>query len=235
MRPAHQDVDPVGVQLGEQAAVVGDGQHAEAVLVGGLLDPAAAGAQGVDVEAGVQLVEDGDLGQEDAELEGLVALLLAAGQVDVEGPGQEALVEADALGLDHHALPHVGGVAAGGGDRGREEVLQRHAGDLGRVLHGQEQPGLGPLPRGHGQDVLAVHGHRAARDLVARATHDHVGQGGLARPVGAHDGVDLAALHGQVEAAQDRLAVDAGLEARDHQLAHEEPPRARRRRRPGTG
>src|SRR5690606_37018244 len=91
-----------------------------------------------------------------------------------------------------------------------------------RVLHGQEQPGLGPLPRRHGQDVLAVHRHRAPRDLVAGTAHDHVGQGGLAGPVGAHDGVHLAALHGEVDAGEDRLAVDAGLEAGDHELAHVE-------------
>ena len=38
-------------------------------------------------------------GAEHAELQRLVALLLAARQVDVERPVEEALVEADALGL----------------------------------------------------------------------------------------------------------------------------------------
>ena len=64
MRPLHEDVHAVGAQLVQQAVVVGDGQHAEAVLVRRRLDAAGAGAQGVDVEAGVELVEDGDRGCE---------------------------------------------------------------------------------------------------------------------------------------------------------------------------
>ena len=80
-----EHVHLVGAQLVEQPAVVGDGEHAEPVS-----SVAASmrrdSAQGVDVEARVELVEDGDRGLEHAELQGLVALLLAAGEVDVEGP-----------------------------------------------------------------------------------------------------------------------------------------------------
>ena len=79
-------------------------------------------------------------------------------------------------------------------------------GHLDRVLHGQEQPGLGPLPRRQGQQVLAVEGDPAADHLVAGPAHQHVGQRALARAVGAHHGVDLAAAHLEVDAAQDLLA-----------------------------
>ena len=78
---------------------MGDGQHPETPLAGRLLDPAADDPQRVDVEPGVELVEDGDGGLEHAQLQRLVALLLAARQVDVERAVQEPLVEADALGL----------------------------------------------------------------------------------------------------------------------------------------
>ena len=74
---------------------MGDRQHAEVVLVGQRLDPPGAVAQGVDVEAGVELVEDGDLRLQHGQLQRLVALLLAAGQVDVERPVQQRCVEAD--------------------------------------------------------------------------------------------------------------------------------------------
>ena len=107
MRPARQHVDDVGLQLVEQAAVVGDGQHAEAVVVRQRLDAPGHGPQGVDVEAGVDLVEHGELGVQHRQLQRLVALALAAGQVDVEGPGEEALVEADAARLGRHQLAHL--------------------------------------------------------------------------------------------------------------------------------
>ena len=78
------------------------------------LDPAGAGAQRVDVEAGVELVEDGDARLEHRELQRLVALLLAARQVDVERPVEEALVEADARRLgDAARLEPVGRVGPG--------------------------------------------------------------------------------------------------------------------------
>ena len=65
------------------------------MLVGQRLDPLGAVAQGVDVEAGVELVEDGDLGLQHGQLQRLVALLLAAGEVDVERRSQQRRVEAD--------------------------------------------------------------------------------------------------------------------------------------------
>ncbi len=68
----------VGVELFEQPVVVGDGDHAEPGLLGGCLDPTGAITKGVDVEAGVELVEDGEARLQHGELQGLVALLLAA-------------------------------------------------------------------------------------------------------------------------------------------------------------
>ena len=95
----NEDVHLVRVQLVEQPHVVGDREHAEVLLLGGRLDPSRGSAEGVDVESGVELVEDRDRWLEDGELDGLVALLLAAGQVDVQRTDQETLVEPDALGL----------------------------------------------------------------------------------------------------------------------------------------
>ena len=90
-----------GLSSFEQPAVVRDREHAERVVgvVREILDPPRAVAQRVDVEAGVELVEDRDLRLEHGELQRLVALLLATRQVDVERAVQEPLLEADALGL----------------------------------------------------------------------------------------------------------------------------------------
>ena len=137
---AHQDVHTVGTQLGEQPVVVGDGQHAEPGVVAvdrlrGRLDAAGAGAQGVDVEAGVELVEDRDLRRQHGELQRLVALLLAAREVDVERPVEQALLEADALGLGEQRVVEPVDRRATGGERLAQHGVDGDAGDLGRVLH----------------------------------------------------------------------------------------------------
>jgi hypothetical protein len=119
-------VHHIGLELGEQAVVVRDRQHPEAVVVGGLLDAAGAGPQGVDVEAGVGLVEDGELRTQDRQLQGLVPLLLPARQVDVEGPVAESLVEPDALGL---------------GDGGPEAVETHCRGKLWASTSSTDTPG----------------------------------------------------------------------------------------------
>ncbi len=103
---------------------------------------------------------------------------------------------------------------------GGQGVVQRHARHLGGVLHGQEQAGLGPLPRRHPEQLDAVEGDRTPGDVVAGPAHDHVGQRRLARPVRPHDGVDLAAGHRQVDAPQDVLTADSGPKAGHLKHAH---------------
>ena len=175
---------------------MGDGQHAERSaspsVVAHRLDAPGAVAQGVDVEAGVELVEDGDPRAQHGELQRLVALLLAAGQVDVERPVEEALVEADPAGLGAQQRVEPVGRPAAAGQRLGEHVVERHAGHLGRVLHHEVQAGDGPLPRRQGQHVDAVEGDDPPMHLVAGLAHDDAGQRGLAGAVRAHHGVHLA-------------------------------------------
>jgi phosphoglycolate phosphatase-like HAD superfamily hydrolase len=68
---------------------VRDGEHTQVALLGHGLDALRDVAQGVDVEAGVDLVEDGELGFEHGELERLGPLLLASGELDVDAPLEE--------------------------------------------------------------------------------------------------------------------------------------------------
>ena len=78
-----QHVDDVGLDVVEQALVVGDEQHAQ-VRAELRVDALGDDAQGVDVEARVGLVEDRELGLEDGHLEHLQALLLAAREALVD-------------------------------------------------------------------------------------------------------------------------------------------------------
>src|SRR5690606_13480241 len=149
-----------------------------------------------------------------------VPLLLAAGEVDVEGTGQETLVEPDPAGLGDHALTDLALGPTSGGERLDEHVLEAHPGHLGRVLHREVEAGAGPLPRRQGEEVLAVAGHGPAEDLVAGPAGDDVGEGRLAGPVGTHDRVDLAAADDEVDPVEDLLAGDGGSQAFDAQLAH---------------
>ena len=100
---AHEDVHAVGAQLREQPVVVGDRQHAEAGLVA-VGSVAASMRRAQARRASMSRPESSSSrmairGSQHGQLQRLVALLLAAGQVDVERPVEQALLEPDPLGL----------------------------------------------------------------------------------------------------------------------------------------
>jgi len=67
----------------------------------------------------------------------------------------------------------------------------------------------------HGKQVLALEFNLAAGDGVPGMPHQRVGEGALARPVGAKDGVDFALVDGQVDAVNDLAAVDIDVQVTD--------------------
>ena len=94
--------------------------------------------------------------------------------------------------IDEPQLEHRQVDALAGGQRLAQEVEDRDAGDLLGVLEGQEHAGLAPHVGGPVGDVVALEADPAAGDLVLGAAEQGAGQRGLAGPVGAHEGVDLA-------------------------------------------
>ena len=200
---------------------MGDGQDAEGGALGpDLLDAPGHDLQGVDVEAGVGLVEDGQLGLEDGHLQDLVALLLAAGEPLVEVAVGEGRVHVEALHPlhDREAQLQDGQVDALAGRQGlAQEVDDRHPGDGHGVLEGQEDAGLAPDVGAPGGDVVALVEDAALGHLVLGAAEQDVGQGGLARPVGAHQGMDFAGRDLEVEAPQDLRAGRGHMEILDRQ------------------
>ena len=123
-----QDVDVVGRDVVEQALVVRDEEHPE---VGAELGVDALGddAQGIDVEARVGLVEDGELGLQDGHLEHLEALLLAAREALVDVAAGERVVQPEERHLLAHEraeLAHAD--AAPGGVRGVDARRRRRRG-----------------------------------------------------------------------------------------------------------
>jgi ABC-type branched-subunit amino acid transport system ATPase component len=81
--------------------------------------------------------------------------------------------------------------------RGAHEGHHRHARNLDRILEGQEQPGRRARCRLQRQNGRADQRRAAARDRIAFAAGQHIGERGLARAVRAHDGVHFAGGNGQ--------------------------------------
>ena len=178
--------------------------------------------QGVDVEAGVGLVEDREARSEEHHLEDLVALLLAAREALVEGPAQQPLVHVHELDLLAHELHEVDRVellvAARPPhrvDRRLHEVRVVDPRDLHRVLEREEEPALGALLGLEGEKVLAFVSDPPGRHLVAFAAGEHVAQAALARAVRPHDRVHLAGPDHEVHPVEDRIAVHGDVETGD--------------------
>ena len=208
----------VGLDVVEQALVVGDDDGG---VVGRLelVDASGHDAQGVDVEAGVGLVEDAEPGLEHCHLEDFVALLLSAGETLVDGAGGELVAEVDDGALLAHELEELGGghrlqsqVLALGIDSGAHEVDHAHAGNLDGILESEEEAEVAAFLGGQVEQVVAHEGGLAPFYLIGRVAGQHHRQGGLAGAVGAHDGMHLAGLDFQVDAAQYLFAANGGAQ-----------------------
>jgi len=211
-------VHEVGDDVVEQPLVVSDHQEG-AVGTAQRIDSVGDDLEGVDVEAGVGLVEDREGRLEDRHLEDLVALLLAAGEAIVDRPFEQRFVEPDELHPLAHQREEVHGVelrlAAVGADRvegGAQEVGIAHPGDFDRVLEGQEQPLARPLLGVELEEIAAAVVDLARGDLVPLAARERLGERALAGPVRTHDRVDLAGADAQVDPVQDLLALDRDVQ-----------------------
>jgi len=82
-------------------------------------------------------------------------------------------------------------------------------------LEGEEHTFAGALFRREFQQVFSLEDDRTLRHFVRAATGQHLGERALARAVGAHDGVDLAGLNREVDALENFLAGDDGVQITD--------------------
>src|SRR5665811_1917776 len=234
LRPALLDdpavdehVDEVWLDVAQDPRVVGNQQDANVTARRSPVDALGDNLERIDVEPGVGFVEDGHLRVQQLHLEDLVALLLAAGKTLVDVAVSKIGVHPQLSHGSLHLLDPVaqlGSLAFDRGLGGAQEVGDCDAGHLDRVLHGEEDTGAGTLVDLHREDVLTIKGHSALGDGVFRVAGDAVGQGRLAGAVGAHDGVGLPRLHGQVHAAQDLLdavlRVDRDMQVANFQCCH---------------
>ena len=173
------------------------------------------GAYRVHIQAGVRLVQNGQARLQHQHLQYLGLLLLTTGEAHVQVAVGVALVH---IQQGHGVLQlflEVPQAQAAAGlllQRRADEGAEGDAGDLQRVLEGQKNAASGTLVDGKLGDVLAVEQDAADGDGIGGAAGDGAAKGGLAGAVGAHQDVGLPCADGEVHAAEDLLALDAGVQ-----------------------
>ena len=90
-------------------------------------------------------------------------------------------------------------------------------GNLDRILKGQKHAFAGGLFRLHVQQIFAVEEHFALGHVVGFAARQHLRQRALARSVRAHDGMHFAGIDRQVNALENFVAIDLGVQILDFQ------------------
>ena len=177
---------------------------------------------GIDVQAGIGLVHDRDGRLEQRHLQDVHALLLAAREPDVEGPLHDVLADLEGGGgfvdLLHEGRCRQLLLAALLALRVQRRAKEGHgadAGNLDRILEGQEHAGGGALLGRHLEDVLSIEDDLAALDVVVRLAGDDIGQRRLAGTVRPHDRGDLAVPDGEIEVVEDGVALDGDGEVSD--------------------
>ena len=118
--------------------------------------PSAHRTQGIDVETGVRLIEDGVLRLQHGQLQHFQALFLTARKTVVEVARKKGVVHIERIELGVDELAKLGRrkiVRPHRLSRRAHEVGDRHARYRGRVLEREEEPGLGALVGRESEDV----------------------------------------------------------------------------------
>ena len=214
--PVDEDVHEIGLDVVQDPLVVRD-DEGTGFRADELLDAGRDDLEGVDVEAGVGLVEHRDARLQHRHLQDLDALLLAAGEPVVEVALSELARDLQVLHRGEHVLAklrHRHGVVLAARARLPDRVQRRaheagngHAGNGVRVLEGEEEPELRALVGAQLAEVLPVEERLAAGDLVGRVAHQRVGERRLARAVRAHQRVNLARADREIDSLDDLGAV----------------------------
>ena len=168
------------------------------------------------------LVEDADARLEQRHLQHLESLLLAPGKADVQRPPQHLLIDFQRLRRFAHTPHEFGRREIAFSSRTPVRVERRlqkshraDAGNFRRILKRQKHAPKRALVRLELQQVFSVEPNLAGRDLIVRLAGNDVGQGRLARAVRPHDRRDLARIHAETEAVQNRLVLDRNAEVLD--------------------
>jgi hypothetical protein len=188
----------------------------------GGIDAIGGDPQRVDVEPGIHLVENAKARLEQRHLQNFVALLLAAGEADIDAAAKHVLRNVEGFCHFTDFLEEIrGGIfalaarLALGVQRGAQEGHGRDPRNFHRILEREEHALGGALVRRHREQVFAPEQDLAAGHLVTRLARDHMGQRRFAGAVRAHDGMDLARVHNKRKPMEDFTLLDADLQIFD--------------------
>ncbi|MNV58118.1 hypothetical protein D3C71_1504780 [compost metagenome] len=199
-------MDKIRFDIVKQTLIVGNDKES-AVFAAQSVNAFGNDLQRVDVKTGVDLVQNDDLRFQHHHLQNFIAFLLAAGEAFIQVTVHELRVHLQFLHLAFHQTDELDqryftAFFTAGVDCAAQEVGIRYAGNFARVLHGQEQSRAGALVNGHFQQVFAFKGYGSFRYFVFRVTHERGGQRTFTCTVRPHDGVNLAALHLEIQSFQ---------------------------------
>src|SRR6266545_3535885 len=216
-----EDVDEVRDDVIEQALVMGDDQGG-VIRTLELVHAVGNDLERVDVQAGIGFVEDGQLWLQHGHLKDFVALLLAAGEADVDGALEQIFVEIEQFHLVlhqgeelHRVEFRLAALFAAFVEGRLEEIRAVDPGDLDGILEGEEEAQARALLRGQGQQILALINHLAGGDVVTSAAGENGSEGALAAAVRSHDGMNFTGPNDQVDALENFLFLHASVEVLD--------------------
>src|SRR5439155_4153837 len=127
------------------------------------IDAVRDGFERVDIETGIRLVEHAQPRLQQRHLQDLVALLLAAGEPDIDAAPQHLLFDAELASDRAHVLEELGrrdlGLASLLALRVKRGAKKRHRGDARDfewILEGEEETASGAFVGRQRKNVLAV-------------------------------------------------------------------------------
>ena len=173
------------------------------------VDPVGNHAQCVDVEAGVGLVENGEPGFQDRQLQNFMAFFFSAGKALVDRAIEKFFVHLDQFEFvpnQGEKVKRIDLVFCSGFANGVEGCPQKvravHAGDFHWILKREKHALRRAFIRGHVEQVFALIDDVARRDAIRFVPREHLRQRALARSVGPHNGVGFARIDHEIDAVQ---------------------------------
>ena len=208
----------IGFDIVQQALVVGD-DHGTGFRSLEFVETVGHNTQGIHIQSGIRLVQNGESRFQHRHLEYLVTLLLTATETFVHAAVGKLVIQFHNGALLAHQLQEL----AGGQGRqmavlallihgSTHEVHHRHARNLYRSLERKKDSFMCTVLRTHGKQVLAIKGDGAARHFISRMSHQHVTQRTFTGTVLSHQRMYFTVTDSQVNAFQYLFAIDAGMQ-----------------------
>src|SRR5579875_2244389 len=205
----------------EQTLIMGDDDDGSLGAAQGV-DAVSHCFQSVDVQPRIGLVKDGQPWIEYGHLENFIAFLFPAGETFVDGALEQVFIHVNEFHLlldEFEKFPGIHfrqtSMLTDSVDGRLEKIGVADAGNLHRILEGEENALPRPFFRVEFEQVFAIEVYFALRHLVDFAAGEDSGQRTLTGAIFTHNGVDLAGFHREVDSTKDFLVFDTSVQVFD--------------------